>query len=728
MVGGVNTIPISVWYGVGRVTPKLSIEKWEKDIKTIRETGIKFLRGWVNWGVVESKPGYYNFDEVDRLLNLAEKNNMKVILQVYIEFAPDWLVKENPDAIFISESDHKIFPQGSPGLCLDHPRVREKAEEFLTKLALHVKDNLTFYGWDVWSEPQLIQWVYFPHVRPGIFCYCPYSIQKFRQWLKNKYGNIENLNEAWHRSFIDINDVMPPKYVVLHFATENLDWLSFNIEKLREYLKWRVETIRKTGDKHVISSHAPIPSPFLNPLYGFPDDWEMAKEVDVWGTSLYPKHALHIHDPTSIALILDITRCASASNKKSYWIGEMQGGQGVGGLELIEPVTAEDITIWSWEAIAHDAKGINYYHWYPMMWGFEATGYGLANFDGSLNEKCEAVGKFAKIISTNEELFYNIQSLPAEVAILYNIDAYKALWVANITSVEVLTKSIMGIYRIFYEENIPIDIIHNENIIKEDIIDKKYKIIFLPFSYVLSEKLCKGLMNFIQKGGTVIADARFGWMKDDGWVDEEIPALGMSKIFKAKEKYCKSIDKASIVITNRNKLLSSLNIGEIITGTFYKQEFDVFEGGIVLAKHSDSKAPAIVYGRYGDGKAILIGTNVGKSYEDFRDENLKKLLLNIADSVGIKRQIKLYGTPKKYFIEARILRGRRDSDPSVLILINHSNEYLSPIVNIDIERKVKKVKDIITGEEYDVKLHEKELELSLKIKPKQVIVAFIEFS
>jgi len=721
MTSEVGIFPISVWYGVGRVTPKFSIEKWEKDIKMIKDIGIKFIRGWVNWGAVESKPDHYNFDDVDRLLNLAERNDMKVILQVYIEFSPDWLVKEHPNAIFISESEHKVLPQGSPGLCLDNPHVRERAERFLTKLALHVKDNPNFYGWDVWSEPQLVQWVYFPHVRPGIFCYCPHSIQKFRQWLKHKYGNIENLNEAWHRSFTDINDVTPPKYVVLHFATENLDWISFNIDKLREYLKWRVETIRKTGDKHIISSHAPIPSPFLNPLYGFPDDWEMAKEVDVWGTSLYPKHALHIHDPASIALILDITRCASSSHKKSYWIGEMQGGHGVGGLNLVEPVTAEDITIWSWEAVAHDAKGINYYHWYPMMWGFEATGYGLANPDGSLNERCKAAGDFAKIISMNEELFYDIHPLPAEVAILYNIDTYKALWVANVTSVEILTKSIMGMYRIFYEENIPIDIVHNEDIIKENI--KKYKIILLPFSYVLSEKLCKGLVNFIQEGGMVIADARFGWMKEDGWIDEEIPALGMSKIFKAKEKCCKNVDKTLITIIE-NKLLSLMNVGDTITGTFYKQELETFEDGIVLAKYYDNKAPAIVYGKYGNGKTVLIGTNVGKSYEDFRDDNLKKIILNFVNLAGIKRQIKVYGIPKKYFAEAKILRGKKNNN--ILILINHNNEYISPIVRIYNGREVKKVRDIITGEEYVIKSHEKELELSLKMKPKQVIVALME--
>jgi beta-galactosidase len=716
-----KAFPVSVWYGIGHVTPEFSVDVWERDIKLIKEAGFKFIRGWINWSAVESKPGEYNFEKVDRMLSIASKEDMKVIFQVYIEFAPDWLVKEYPDAIFVSESDHKVFPQGSPGLCLDHPDVMRRAEEFLTRLALHLKDNPSFYAWDVWSEPQLVQWAYYPHVRPGIFCYCPHSIRKFRQWMKDKYGDIEHVNRAWHRSFSNLDDITPPKYLVLHFATENLDWLSFNIYKLREYLKWRVQTIRKAGDKHIISSHAPIPSPFLNPLHGFPDDWEMAKEVDVWGTSLYPKHAHHVHDPATIAFILDITRCASEAYNKAYWIGEMQGGHGVGGLNLIEPVKAEDITIWSWSAVAHGAKGINYYHWYPMMWGYEATGYGLTEPDGSLNERSKAAGKFAETISNNEEIFTGLKPIPSEVAILYNVQAYKALWIANTTEVNVLNKSIMGLYRIFYEENIPVDIIHNENIINGDV--EKYKVIYLPFSYILSDKLCQGIIKYVKKGGRVVADARLGWIKDDGWVDKEIPALGMDKLFKVRELYCKNANKTQMTIVTRNAELPFLDVGDIICGTLYQQGFHVFDDGEVLAKHSEDGVPAIVYGENENGKTFIVGTNIGKGYEDLRDVNLKRLVLGF--SKDVRRKINVYGVPKNSIVEARVLENKKNDKINVLILINHSNEFIAPVVNI-LDRNIGKARDLITGKELSAIPHESGLELTLKMEPKQVIVALIE--
>ena len=103
--------PVSVWYGPGRVTPKLPVKTWERDIANIRKLGLNSVRGWVNWANVEPEMDKFNFEEVDLLLRLAEENGLKVILQTYVEFAPDWLNYQFPDARFVTESGHVISSQ-----------------------------------------------------------------------------------------------------------------------------------------------------------------------------------------------------------------------------------------------------------------------------------------------------------------------------------------------------------------------------------------------------------------------------------------------------------------------------------------------------------------------------------------------------------------------------------------------------------------------------------------
>ena len=196
--------PMSVWYGLGKVTPKLSPETWKRDIANVKKLGFNAVRGWVNWATTEPEPNNFSFEEVDLLIDLAEKNDLKVILQTYVEFAPDWLNYRYPDARFVTESGHTVSSQCSPGVCTDHPDVRKHAQRFLASLASHVKDEPAFYGWDVWSEPHTIQWVYYPHIRAGsstMFCYCPYTVREFREWTKRKYGTIQALNGARSRVF-----------------------------------------------------------------------------------------------------------------------------------------------------------------------------------------------------------------------------------------------------------------------------------------------------------------------------------------------------------------------------------------------------------------------------------------------------------------------------------------------------------------------------------------------
>jgi len=76
-------------------------------------------------------------------------------------------------------------------VCLDCRAARERAEGFLKALAGFLRDFENLYGWDVWSEPQLVQWVFHPGQRRYVYCYCRYSVERFREWLRELEGAVE---------------------------------------------------------------------------------------------------------------------------------------------------------------------------------------------------------------------------------------------------------------------------------------------------------------------------------------------------------------------------------------------------------------------------------------------------------------------------------------------------------------------------------------------------------
>lgn len=707
--------PIGLWYGVGKVTPFFDLSRIRNDLKTIKDLGINFVRLWVNWRDIEPRPGAYTFTELKEIMDLAGETGLSVVLQVYLEFGPDWLPNLYPDSIFTSEGGLELHPQGSPGVCLDHPGARGRAEVFLRELARFVKSYANFYAWDVWSEPQIVQWVFRLGSPRSIFCYCGHSIDRFRKWLRTVYGSIDALNNAWHRSFGSFEDVQPPRFLVLHYAKENVDWVEFNVWKLKEDLRWRVETIKSVDREHPVASHAATASTLLNPLLGHPDDWEMSKVVDLWGTSLYPKHAHRVPDPALDSLILTSTRSSAGASGKSFWIGELQGGQGVGGLKIADVVDPEDINVWFWQSVAHGAKGVFFYHSYPMMWGYESSGYGLLDSGGNLTNRSKILASISRVVREYGDMLSEAEPIRAKCALLYNKYSYRLLWVLQEETASVLSKSLLGLYRVFYTYNIPIDIVSIEQFVSNP---ASYSVLMAPFSIAVSRQLADSIKTYVSSGGVFLADARFGWFKDDGWIDSEIPAHDLSEVLGAREKYCKSITEPGIVMKVINEVIPGLKYGDTISTWYYIETMDLAGDSVLPLAEVSGAGPTLTFNRYRNGCAIWVGTSLGLTYEKFRDPGAERLIKGLVELAGVRPLVEVSPVG---FIEAKVLELGR-GDEKLLVLINHGSEERRVKISFSRDLPLNTIRDLVSSGIYVVKAGE----LDVSLPPRGVIVGYSE--
>ena len=69
-------------------------EEWEDDLAEIKKQGYTHVQYRVQWRWHERIRGQYTWDDLDRLFDLAEKNDLKVVLQPMMETAPDWVYTE----------------------------------------------------------------------------------------------------------------------------------------------------------------------------------------------------------------------------------------------------------------------------------------------------------------------------------------------------------------------------------------------------------------------------------------------------------------------------------------------------------------------------------------------------------------------------------------------------------------------------------------------------------
>ena len=662
-------LPVGVWYGGGKARapmleadPLAHKEAWRADLRQIKSVGFNTVRTWVDWASAEPKEGQYHFESLEQLTDLAREEGLRVFVQVYVDSAPDWVGRKYPDSHFVSIGGEVMPSNSAPGFCFDHPGVHKAVLAFFGAMAERMKTKPAFFGWDLWSEPAVINWAAASYIRSPEFCFCPYTIARFRGWLQQKYPTIDALNRAWYRHFETWDDVEPNRLSTILSYTDYIDWRQFIVNKLAEDLKAKYDAVKHVLPDRVATSHAAAPSLFTSPLMGegAPDDWKMADVVDYWGTSFYPKHSYPTgRDAAWRGSLLDFSRSASDRRANGFYIGELQAGFGTIALRLSGTVTPADERMWMWSAFARGAKGLNVYAWYPMSSGYESGGYGLINLDGTLTERARVAGSVARAIDANQPLFLDARPLPAEVAIVYNPLSYfvggrqpQPASGAQGESGAMQQKSMQGYYRALFPTNVPVDFVHIDEIARGSA--GQYKLIILPYPLMISQAAAKGLVEFVRKGGFLVTEARTAWNDEHGRATEIIPGFGLSEVCSCRETSVQQTVSGKTEITTAN--------GKI-RGALYEEVLTPAASGKLVGTFADG-SPAIVESSFGNGRMMAIGTFLGTSFDSDRDDATGGFIRALLDWASVSRPFKVSGAVVE-------VRGMRSGGTTIVVAMNH---------------------------------------------------------
>jgi beta-galactosidase len=731
-----NFFPVAVWYGGGKARapmlepdPKSKKHLWRTDLQTIKKVGFNAIRCWVDWASAEPVEGRFHLDTIDVLMELAEEIGLKVLVQVYADSAPEWVGKKYPDSHFVSISGDVMPSESAPGFCQDHPGVHSAILGFYAAIAERVKNRSAFHGWDLWSEPHVINWAAATYLVSPEFCFCPYTTARFRLWLKKKYGSLDALNQAWYRRFADWDDVRPNRLSTILSYTDYVDWRFFIIDKVAEDLRSRYETVKRIVPGRVATSHAAAPSLFTSPLGGDgnPDDWLMARQVDYWGTSFYPKHSFPVgRDVAWRGALLDFSRSACMTQQDGFYIGELQGGFGTIALRVSSTVTSDDVKTWMWSALARGAKGINVYAWYPMSSGYESGGFGLINLDGTITERAKVAGQVASIVDRNQALFLNARPVPAEVAIVYNSLSYmvggrqpRPAAGAQSEYMSIERNSMLGIHRALFPSNVPVDFIHINQIGEGQA--SRYKLILLPYPLMIHERAANGLVEFVRNGGTLMTEARLAWNDERGRAKEMIPGFGLHDVMGCREVAIQQTvsGKADMTIVSDDESIPLLQTGEKLRGSLYEEALAPLSARArVIAKFGDG-SPAIIASGYGRGKAIMVGTFFGTHYEQERDPTLAKFFNGLLDWAGVSRPLEITGTTGDQPVEVRTMEARADK---LVFVFNHGATVTEPTIRLKYPATSYNFSDLATGLAISSPSERERMALQKRLDPGEVWV------
>jgi beta-galactosidase len=706
--------PVSVWYSGGKarapmletITPE-SEKLWKEDLIKIKQLGFNTVRTWVEWNVAEPEEGKYHLENLDLLLRLANEVGLKVIVQVYVDSAPEWVGKKYPEGRYAAQDGLPIPSQAAPGYCFDHRGVRKEILDFFQEAARHATASPAFYGWDLWSEPAALNWARVGYKSEPMFCYCPSSQERFRQWLKAKYQTLDRLNEAWHRTFTDWSQVEPPRYGTILTYTDFMDWRVYYGYKLAEDLAMRNQAVKEVDPKHVTTSHAPNPSPLVRTLadpYDPTDDFLMKDSVDFFGTSFYPKLTAPEHNWTLERRVLAMDLTQSMTGGRGFYVGELQAGYGVHGTVVGSPVTASDLETWTWGMVSRGARAINYYAFYPMNAGYESGGYGMIMLDGTLTERSRHAGEIARRIEQNSDLLLQSRPEPAEVAIVFSPIAPLVGGYDEEGSRTAIHEAVAGYHRMFFERNLPVDVLSSRELAQDDL--QRYRLVIVPYPLMLTGEEARILKEYVSTGGHLFVEARPGWVDERGHAEPRVPGFGWDEMFGVREKQ---------LIPNKE---FPVKWGTVqFSGMTFQEQFEVENNSARPVAVTADGIPIAYENQHHRGRAIILGAFAGQ--ENYRHPVAMHPLGGLlARWAGLSEQ-KLRAPALLELRQMYAPKGRW------VFFFNHADKPASVEFARVMEKPASKVREIATGE--DVAPTGADLNLKTTVPGQSVRIYRIEF-
>lgn len=638
-----------VLYGGDYNPEQWSEDVWEEDMRIFALAGIDIVTLNVFfWASLQPDENTYCFEKLDKIMDLVEKNGLKVCMATSTAAHPAWMAKKYPDILRTEFNGMKRKFGSRHNSCQNSPTYQKYSVRLAKKLAERYQDRKCIVAWHVSNEY-------------GGECYCENCEKAFRVWLKDKYQTIEELNRAWNtafwgHTFYEWDEIVLPNLLSEHFAENrttfqgiSLDYRRFNSEGMLHCFKAEYDAIKSVIPDAKITTN----------LMGFykPLDYQMwANEMDFISWDNYPAN----EDPYArIAMNHDIMR-------------GIKGGQPFVLMEQTPSVTnwlaynalkrPNVMRLWSYQAMAHGADAILFFQMRRSIGACEKYHGAVIDHVGHENTRVfREIAKLGEELKTLDSKTLG-STMDSKVAIVVDWDNWWALEYSAGPSCDLkYLDEVFGYYRALEEQNYSIDLIG----VHDDL--SKYEVVIAPILYMTKGSYDESIREYVKNGGTfittffsgivdeydlVITGGYPGHLRDilGIWV-EEIDALPAETtnafIYEGKEYEAKLL--CDIMHLEGAKSLAT-----------YEKDF--------YANH-----PVITVNEYGKGKAYYIGT---RSSEDFYRTFLKERL----EEKGVRPVLEVEGVG----IEAT---ERIKGEKRYLFVLNHNEieeTFVMPKTKVDL--------------------------------------------
>ncbi|MGC4821437.1 beta-galactosidase [Micromonospora sp. DT63] len=604
-------------------------QTWSEDIELMRRAGVNLVSvGIFSWALLQPAPGRFEFGWLDRVLDLLHDGGIQVDLATATASPPPWLARAHPETLPRRADGAILWPGGRQAYCPSSPVFREHSLELVRAVAGRYAEHPAVVMWHISNELGC----------HNVHCYCDVSAEAFRGWLRERYGDLDRLNDAWGTAFWsqrygDWAEINPPRTAPT-FAnpTQQLDFLRFSSDEQRAQLR---------AEREVLAAvvRQPITTNFMIGMgVKHMDYHSWASDVDLVSND----HYLTAANPQAhlgLAFAADHTRGVAGGDP---WLLMEHSTSAVNWQPRNVAKLAGQLRRNSLAHVARGADGVLFFQWRASRAGAEKFHSALLPHAGPDTKVFREVSQLGADLKALAEI--RGSRVDADVAILFDWEAWWAVELDSHPSADVTyADRINALYGALWRAGVTADIVHPSADLSG------YRLVLVATLYLVRDADTEALHRFVEGGGTAAVTYFSGIVDPNDHIRlggypgafRDLLGVRTEEFFPLREGERVRLDDGSTA--------------DVWTEWLHAEDAEV------LASYTDGPlpgVPALTRRPVGAGAAWYVGTRLDEPATD-------RLVARLLDEAGV-RPVAQAPTG------VEVVR-RRDGERSWLFAINHTD-------------------------------------------------------
>jgi beta-galactosidase len=467
---------------------------WREDIALMRDAGVNLVSvGVFSWARLEPAPRAYAFGWLDQVLDALDAGGIKANLATPTASPPPWFSLAHPDALPLTAEGVRLAHGSRDTYCAAAPAYRDAARRIASALAERYAGHPALAAWHVHNEY-------------GTVCYCDHAAAAFRRWLRERYPDLDALNDAWGTAFWSQhygswNQVLPPRATQwLPNPHQVLDYRRCWSDELRSAFREQRDILRAA------TRDVPVTTNFAFGDWVPVDHRRFAADVDLVALDAYPVGSGIVAEEQT-AFLADLAR---------HWAGgrpwllmeqapgtirvsapEGIGAEGTADGGALVPKAPGRMARLSASYLARGSRGVMFFQWRASAAGAEMFHSGIVPHAGPQTRIFTEVRELGALLPRLAEVAE--APVVARVGIAWDAESWWALRQPDLPSDQLdYLRALHRAHRGLWRRQVTADFVD----LAGDL--SPYRLVLVPSHYLASDAVAASVRRYVAGGGHLV--------------------------------------------------------------------------------------------------------------------------------------------------------------------------------------------------------------------------------